>query len=94
MKFTILYKMNKKIFSISMDPEAVEALDKVVKKGRFGSRSQAIEHCVKEVLEIEKKGERYIDFLIEFMELIAAHPDLEKELKAFLMKSKALNLEE
>ena len=74
----------RRTFSISVAEEVIEAVDKLVEKRRFGSRSQAIEHCIKQVVEIEGKEGRYIDFLVEFLELMEDRPDVREKLKKFL----------
>ena len=67
--------MEKKTFSISVDKEAVEDLDEVIrKKGRFANRSQAVEYCIKQFLALEKHEERSMEHLIDFIELLERHP--------------------
>ena len=74
-------------FSISMEGETKEALDKAVKKRRIGkNRSEAIEYCVKHVLELESHEERYIEFLIDFLEIVERHPEVGEKLREFLKK--------
>jgi metal-responsive CopG/Arc/MetJ family transcriptional regulator len=81
--------MEKKTFSISVDKEAVEALDEVIrKKGRFANRSQAIEYCIKQVLELEKHEKRYIEFLIDFLKIVEEHPEVGARLREFLREEK------
>lgn len=74
----------RRTFSISVAEEVIEAVDKLVEKRRFGSRSQAIEYCIKQVVEVEGKEGRYIDFLLEFLELMEDRPDISEKLKKFL----------
>lgn len=81
--------MGKVRFGISMENEIVKTLDKVIaEKGRFANRSQAIEYCVKQVLELEKHEERYIEFLIEFLEIVERHPDVGEKLREFLKEGR------
>ena len=76
--------MVKSTFSISIDRNLKEELDKEIAKGRLGAnRSQAIEYCLKQVLQLEKSGSKDIEFVIKFMEIIKQRPDIEKRLKEF-----------
>lgn len=79
--------MEKRTFSISIDKEAIIALDDAIKeKGRFANRSQAVEYCIKQVLELEKHEERYIEFLIDFLKVMEKHPEVGERLREFLEK--------
>ena len=79
--------MMKVRFGISIDEEAVRALDEMVKeKGRFANRSQAIEYCVKQVLALERLKERSMEHLLNFLDLIEKHPEIEEKFKIFLKK--------
>jgi hypothetical protein len=58
-----------------------------VGKGRFGNnRSQAITYCVQQVLDLEEHEERYIEFIIDFLEIVKKHPDVGENLREFLKK--------
>ena len=79
--------MMKVRFGISIDEEAVRALDEMVKeKGRFANRSQAIEYCVKQVLALERLKEGSMEHLLNFLDLIEKHPEIEEKFKIFLKK--------
>ena len=79
--------MMKVRFGISINEEAVRALDEMVKeKGRFANRSQAIEYCVKQVLALERLKERSMEHLLNFLDLIEKHPEIEEKFKIFLKK--------
>ena len=75
-------------FSITMDEELKKRLDEKVGKGRFGkNRSHAISYCVQQVLDMEEHEERYIEFIIDFLEIVERHPEVGKNLREFLKKS-------
>jgi hypothetical protein len=45
-----------------------KVLDKEIAKWRLGAnRSQAIEYCIKQVLQLEKSGSKDIEFTIKFI---------------------------
>jgi metal-responsive CopG/Arc/MetJ family transcriptional regulator len=76
MGFSLLSTMIKKDrFSISMDKELVKKLDEEVEGGRYGSRSQAIEACVKQKYKLEDIDERVSGLIVELMELAAKSPE-------------------
>jgi len=76
--------MVKATFSISIEEDLKAELDKEIAKGRLGAnRSQAIEYCIKQVLQLEKNGSRDIEFVIKFVEIIKERPDIEKRLREF-----------
>jgi metal-responsive CopG/Arc/MetJ family transcriptional regulator len=62
-------------FSISMDKELVKKLDEEVEGGRYGSRSQAIEACVKQKYRLGEIDERIGNLIVELMELAAKSPE-------------------
>jgi metal-responsive CopG/Arc/MetJ family transcriptional regulator len=77
--------MMKVRFGISIDEEAVKALDKSIKKkGRFANRSQAIEYCIKQVLAMEGHKRGSMEFLLDFLDLIEEHPEIKERFKGFL----------
>jgi Arc/MetJ-type ribon-helix-helix transcriptional regulator len=74
-------------FSVTMDGALKQRLDEKVDKGRFGNnRSQAITYCVQQVLDLEEHEERYIEFVIDFLEIVEKHPDVGENLREFLKK--------
>jgi metal-responsive CopG/Arc/MetJ family transcriptional regulator len=74
-------------FGVSIEEEIVKALDKAIaEKKRFANRSQGIEYCISQVLELEKHEERYIEFLVEFLEIVERHPEVGEKLRRFLEK--------
>ena len=76
--------MVKVTFSIAIEGDIKNELDKLIAKGRLGAnRSQAIEYCIKQVLELEKSGSKSIEFMIKFLEIIKERPDIEKRLREF-----------
>jgi len=76
--------MVKETFSISIGASIKKELDKAIAKGRLGAnRSQAIEYCVKQVLQLDKGGSKDIEILIDFIELIKERPDIEERLREF-----------
>ena len=62
-------------FSVSMDKELVKKLDEEVESGRYGSRSQAIEACVRQKYKLGAIDERFTDLIVELMELAAKSPE-------------------
>jgi metal-responsive CopG/Arc/MetJ family transcriptional regulator len=81
--------MAKERFSISMEEELLKKLDKMIKMRRLGAnRSQAIEYCVKQVLELEQHETRYVEFLIDFLKIVEKHPEVGEKLRAFLREEK------
>jgi Arc/MetJ-type ribon-helix-helix transcriptional regulator len=74
-------------FSVTMDGALKKRLDEKVGKGRFGkNRSQAITYCVQQVLDLEEHEERYIEFIIDFLEIVKKHPEVGENLREFLKK--------
>jgi Arc/MetJ-type ribon-helix-helix transcriptional regulator len=74
-------------FSVTMDGELKKRIDEKVGKGRFGNnRSQAITYCVQQVLDLEEHEERYIEFIIDFLEIVKKHPEVGENLREFLKK--------
>ena len=72
-------------FSISMDGEVVDLVDAEIgaRKG-FANRSQAIETCVRQVLELEKYANGSINFMMDFLNLIEEHPEIRERYLVFL----------
>jgi len=64
-------------FGISIGEEVVKALDEAIEnKGRFANRSQAIEYCVRQVLELEKHKKGGIELLIDLLEVMEKQPEV------------------
>ena len=77
--------MEKRTFSVSIDKEAISALDEAIKeKGRFANRSQAVEYCIKQVLAMEGHERRSMEFLLDFLDLVEKHPDVKEKFEKFL----------
>ena len=73
-------------FGISMDKNLVDEMDKNIEEGKYTSRSQCIETCVRQIFRLEKSDERIADLTIEMMELAAKSPEFVDEYKKFLKK--------
>jgi Arc/MetJ-type ribon-helix-helix transcriptional regulator len=74
-------------FSVTMDGALKKRLDEKVGKGRFGkNRSQAITYYVQQVPDLEEHEERYIEFIIDFLEIVKKHPEVGENLREFLKK--------
>ena len=78
--------ITKQRFGISMDKNLVGEIDKNVEEGRYTSRSQCIETCVRQIFRLEKSDERIADLTIEMMELAAKSPEFVDECKKILKK--------
>jgi Arc/MetJ-type ribon-helix-helix transcriptional regulator len=59
-----------------VERELVKMLDAEVEKGKYASRSQAIEVCVKPRFQLEEIDERVNEFFIELLELGAKSPEV------------------
>jgi metal-responsive CopG/Arc/MetJ family transcriptional regulator len=75
---------NKERFSISMDKVLIKKLDAEVQRGKYASRSQAIEVCVKQKISLDETDERIGEFLFDLMDLAAKRPELVEEYKKAL----------
>ncbi len=72
-------------FSISMEEKVVDLVDtEVGKRKGFANRSQAIETCVRQILELEKYADRSIDFMRDFLTSIEEHPEIGEWYPVFL----------
>ncbi|MCK4476255.1 MAG: hypothetical protein KAU16_05965 [Methanophagales archaeon] len=68
-----------------MEEEIVRGVDEEIGKRRgFSNRSQAIEYCVRRVLEIEKYEDRSIRFMMDFLNLVEGHPEIGERYLEFL----------
>ena len=76
--------MVKKTFSISVEEEAVKQLDKVVKKGRFANRSQAVEYCIRQIIEFEDYRAKYSEIVMDFLEGIEKCPQMIGKIRKML----------
>ena len=72
-----------------MGEEVVDLVDAEIgtRKG-FANRSQAIETCVRQVLELEKYADRSINFMMDFLNLVEEHPEIRERYLAFLEEEK------
>jgi len=80
--------MVKKTFSISVEEEAVAELDKVVRRGRFANRSQAVEYCIMQILEFENYRDRYSEIVIDFLDGVEECPQMIGKVKEMLKNGK------
>ena len=72
-------------FGISIEKEAVDALDEAIaQKGRFANRSQAIEYCVRQVLAMEKHEKQSMELLLDFIDLIERRPEIGEKFRDFM----------
>ncbi|MCK4736502.1 MAG: ribbon-helix-helix protein, CopG family [Methanophagales archaeon] len=76
--------MVKKTFSVSVGEEAVEQLDRVVRKGRFANRSQAVEYCVRQILEFEDYKDKYSEIVVDFLDGIEKCPQMIGKIRKIL----------
>ena len=83
----LLFSMiTKKKFTVSMSEKLVDKIDGRVSEGRHASRSECIETCVKQVFKMEESDERFMELVIELMELAAKSPEFVEEYKKALKK--------
>jgi metal-responsive CopG/Arc/MetJ family transcriptional regulator len=76
-------------FSISMEQEVVSLVDaEIGKRKGFANRSQAIETCVRQLLEIEDSANGSVNFMIDFLKLLEDHPEVGEHYLAFLKEEK------
>jgi metal-responsive CopG/Arc/MetJ family transcriptional regulator len=79
----------KKRFSISMEPEVLALVDaEVGKRKGFANRSQAIETCVRQLLELEECADGSVNFIIGFLKLLEEKPDIGGKFLKFLKEEK------
>lgn len=84
MKCVIFIMKHKDRFSVSMDKELVKRLDEEVDRGRYSSRSQAIEFCVKQKFRLEEVDERIGELMLELMELASKSPEFFERFKEIM----------
>ena len=72
-----------------MEGEVVDLVDAEIgtRKG-FANRSQAIETCVRQVLELEKYANGSIKFMMDFLTLIEEHPEIRERYLPFLKEER------
>jgi Arc/MetJ-type ribon-helix-helix transcriptional regulator len=58
-----------------MSETLVDKIDGIVEDGRYASRSECIETCVKQVFKMEESDSRFTDLIVELMELAAKSPE-------------------
>ena len=78
--------ITKQRFGISMDKKLVGEIDGKIGEGRYTSRSQCIETCVKQAFKMEESDGRFTELIIELMELAAKSPEFVEEYKKALEK--------
>ena len=72
-----------------MEQEVVDLVDtEVGKRKGFANRSQAIETCVRQLLEIEESANGSVNFMIDFLKLLEEQPEIGKKYIAFLKEEK------
>jgi len=76
--------MVKKTFSVSVEEKAVEQLDRVVGKGRFANRSQAVEYCIRQILEFEDYKDKYSEIVLDFLDGVEKCPQMIGKIKKIL----------
>ena len=67
--------ITKQRFGISMGKDLVDEIDGKVEEGRYTSRSQCIETCVRQVFKLEESDNRFTELIVELMELAAKSPE-------------------
>ena len=90
-----LYRENHNIshmrirFSISMEKAVVDLVDAEIgtRKG-FANRSQAIETCVRQVLELEKYADGSVKLMMDFLDMIEEYPGIGEKFLAILEEEK------
>ena len=72
-----------------MEQEVLALVDaEVGKRKGFANRSQAIETCVRQLLELEECADGSVDFMIRFLKLLDEHPGMGKGYLKFLKEEK------
>lgn len=72
-----------------MEQEVLALVDaEVGKRKGFANRSQAIETCVRQLLELEECADGGVDFMIRFLKLLEERPGMGKEYLKFLKEEK------
>ena len=69
-----------------MDKNLVDEIDKNIEVGKYTSRSQCIETCVRQIFKLENSEERLADLIIEMMELASKSHEFVDECKKILKK--------
>ena len=72
-----------------MEQEVVALVDaEVGKRKGFANRSQAIETCVRQLLELEECADGSVNFLMGFLKLLEEKPGIGGEFLEFLKEEK------
>lgn len=72
-----------------MEQDAVALVDaQVGKRKGFANRSQAIETCVRQMLELEKCADGSVNFMMDFLKLIEEQPGISEMYIKFLKEEK------
>ena len=72
-----------------MEQEVVALVDaEVGKRKGFANRSQAIETCVRQLLELEECADGSVNFLMEFLKLLEEKPEIGGKFLEFLKEEK------
>jgi len=82
----------RKTFSISVEESVIAKVDELVERGRFGSRSQAIEYCMRQFVEMGGRNKEVLESLIDFLDLLAEDPGRMEKLRAYLEGCRASDL--
>ena len=68
-----------------MEQEVVSLVDaEIGKRKGFANRSQAIETCSRQLLEIEESANGSVNFMRDFLTMIDKHPEIGRKYLAFL----------
>jgi len=78
--------ITKQRFGISVDKNLVGEIDKNIEQGRYTSRSQCIETCVRQIFRLENTEEKIAGSIIAMIELAAESPEFVDECKKILKK--------
>lgn len=78
--------ITKKKFTLSMSETLVDKIDGIVEAGRYASRSECIETCVKQVFKMEESDKRFSELIVDLMELAAKSPEFVEMYKKALEK--------
>jgi len=72
-----------------MEQEVVALVDaEIGKRKGFANRSQAIETCVRQLLELEECADGSVNFLMDFLKLLEKKPEIGGKFLKFLKEEK------